>query len=146
MDNTDLLKQIGLLFGKNVVLSEVLNDYIYIQVYPNLLLKSLSILNSSSELSFSTLTDCFAVDYLKQKNAFMIFYQLHSYKLDKTIFIKTRLQLNDNMQSISVLFPNADWYEREIFDMFGIIFFDHPDLRRLLNHHSKSGFPLRKER
>jgi NADH-quinone oxidoreductase subunit C len=104
----------------------------------------MSILASSKELKFSTLTDCFAQDFLKEKNAFFIYYQLQSYKLNKTIFMVTSVQEDNLMQSVTMLFENANWYEREIFDMFGIKFNDHPDMRRILSDHSSAFFPLLK--
>ncbi len=145
MNNIDCRKLIESVLENEISKIEILNDYLYITIYPNTVLRSLSILNSNMQLSFQTLIDCFAVDYLKQRGVFTIFYQLHSYKIDKTIFIKTDALEDDNVQSVSMLFPNANWYEREIFDMFGIKFFDHPDLRRILNHHTDKHFLLRKE-
>ncbi len=145
MNNIDCRKLIESVLENEISKIEILNDYLYITIYPNTVLRSLSILNSNMQLSFEALIDCFAVDYLKQRGVFTIFYQLHSYKIDKTIFIKTDALEDDNVQSVSMLFPNANWYEREIFDMFGIKFFDHPDLRRILNHHTDKHFLLRKE-
>lgn len=144
MNNIDCRKLIESILENEISKIEILNDNLYINIYPNLVLKSLSILNSNTRLLFETLTDCFAVDYLKQHGVFSIFYQLHSYKIDKTIFIKTNISKDDSIQSVSMLFPNANWYEREIFDMFGINFFDHPDLRRILSHYTDGHFLLRK--
>lgn len=144
MNNIDCKNLIKSILGNEVCKIEELNGYLYFHVYYNLVLRALSILHSNSKTLFTTLTDYFAVDYLEQKKYFLLFYQIHSYSLNKTVFIKTDINEKDVMQSITMLFPSADWYEREIFDMFGIKFFDHPDLRRILSHDNCSGYPLRK--
>ena len=144
MNNIDCRKLIESILENEILKIETLNDNLYVSIYPNLILRSLSILNSNPELSFEALTDCFAMDYLKLRGVFTIFYQLQSYKIDKTIFIKIDISEEDNVQSVSMLYPNANWYEREIFDMFGIKFLDHPDLRRILSHYTDGQFLLRK--
>ena len=145
MNNIDYQKLIKSILENEIIKIETINNNLYINVYPSTVLKSLSILSYNTDLLFETLTDCFAVDYSKQRQIFSIFYQLHSYKIDKTIFIKTDVSKDDNVQSVNMLFSNANWYEREIFDMFGIKFFDHPDLRRILSHHTSKNFLLRKK-
>ena len=100
----------------------------------------MSILHSDQNLKFQSVADIFAVDF-KDKGIF-IYYQLLSYKLNSSIFIVTNLGAIKIMQSITILFENANWLEREIFDMFGVQFNDHPDMRRILNNHDHSCFPM----
>lgn len=142
MNNTDFEKLIKSILGKDI--SEIKENAgnLYFVINQGAILRCLSILSSNTETLFSALTDCFAVDYLEQKGVFSIYYQLHSYKLDKNIFLVNNIRPNDKVQSVTVLFENANWYEREIFDMFGIMFNDHPDMRRILNRDDISGFPM----
>ncbi len=145
MNNNDCQKLIKSLLGKDISEIKLSNGNLYFSINQNSVLRCMSILNSNTGTLFSTLTDCFAVDYLKQRGEFSIYYQLHSYKLDKNIFIVTNVKENEQVQSATVLFENANWYEREIFDMFGIKFSDHPDMRRILNRDNISGFPMLKD-
>lgn len=145
MNNNDCQKLIKSLLGKDISEIKLLSGNLYFSINQNSVLRCMSILNSNTETLFSTLTDCFAVDYLRQRGEFSIYYQLHSYKLDKNIFIVTNVKENEQVQSATVLFENANWYEREIFDMFGIKFNDHPDMRRILNRDDTFGFPMLKD-
>lgn len=138
-------KIIKSVLGKDIVKTAELNDNFYIYLRNSSILRCISILKSNIELNFSVLVDCFAVDCIQKSKCFSIYYQLISYKLQKTIFIVTDIQENELMQSLTILFDNANWYEREIFDMFGITFNDHPDMRRILNPHDHNSFPLRKD-
>ena len=144
MNNNDCQKLIKSILGKNVSSIAVNGDNLYFTISQNSALRCMSILSSNTESLFSSLTDCFAVDYTKQRGEFAIYYQLHSCKLDQSIFIVINVKKDVQMQSATVLFENANWYEREIFDMFGIIFNDHPDMRRILNRDNISGFPMLK--
>ncbi|MBQ7524391.1 MAG: NADH-quinone oxidoreductase subunit C [Alphaproteobacteria bacterium] len=121
------------------------DDQLYFHVGKSSLLCCLSTLQSNAETAFVALTDCFAVDYLRQKNTFSVFYQLHSYTLDETVFVVTDVAENDRLPSITPIYENANWYEREIFDMFGLKFEGHPGLRRILCDSSTSGHLLRKD-
>ena len=144
MNNIDCQKLVKSILGKEISKTDYVNNNLYFNINQSVVLRCMSILGSNTETLFSSLTDCFAIDYLKQRGEFSIFYQLHSYKLDKNIFIVTSIKESDRIQSMTVLFENANWYEREIFDMFGIKFSDHPDMRRILNCDIKSGFQLLK--
>lgn len=99
------------------------------------------------ELSFEMLEDETAVDYWPQETPrFHVVYQLCSYT--KKGRIALRVPLNGNapsIPSITSIFPNANWHEREIWDLFGIRFENHPDLRRILMPHDWEGHPLRKD-
>jgi NADH-quinone oxidoreductase subunit C len=99
------------------------------------------------ELNFEMLSDETAVDYWPQeKPRFHVIY--HFYSLKHNIRICLRIPLEGNspsIQSIEVIYPNANWYEREIWDMFGIYFENHSDLRRILMPHDWEGHPLRKD-
>jgi NADH-quinone oxidoreductase subunit C len=93
---------------------------------------------------FKQLTDITAVDYLK-KGYFEIIYHFLNYKKNERIRIKTHLKVDEKIESITPLFLCANWYEREVFDLFGVIFSNHPNLTRLLTDYNFKGHPLRKD-
>ena len=94
---------------------------------------------------FETLIDVCGVDYPERAKRFDVVYHLLSMK--KNIRIRVKLQTDERVAvpSVSGLFPTANWFEREAFDMYGILFSGHPDLRRLLTDYGFSGHPLRKD-
>ena len=94
---------------------------------------------------FETLIDVCGVDYPERAQRFDVVYHLLSMK--KNIRIRVKLQTDERVAvpSVSGLFPTANWFEREAFDMYGILFSGHPDLRRLLTDYGFSGHPLRKD-
>ena len=85
-----------------------------------------------NEKEFYQLTDLFAVDLNTSEQRFALFYCLLNHDANSRITIKTFLEDGEAISSISGIFKNADFYEREIFDMFGVMFFNHPDLRKIL--------------
>jgi len=99
------------------------------------------------EFSFNILTDETAVDYWGRKEPrFEIVYQLHCREHDQRLFLRTGVSEDEpSLPTMTEVFPNANWYEREIWDLFGIRFEGHPDLRRLLLPKDWEGHPLRKD-
>ena len=99
------------------------------------------------EFSFGVLTDETVVDYWGRKEPrFQIVYQLHNREKNLRLFLRTPVSEDEpHTQSLVPVFPNAGWYEREIWDLFGIRFEGHPDLRRLLLPKGWEGHPLRKD-
>jgi NADH-quinone oxidoreductase subunit C len=99
------------------------------------------------EFSFGILTDETAVDYWGRRDPrFEIVYQLHSREHNLRLFLRTGVsEDNPSLPSMTAVFPNANWCEREIWDLFGIRFEGHPDLRRLLLPKDWEGHPLRKD-
>ncbi len=107
----------------------------------------LTFLKQDTNLSFKTLIDLFASDmlYLKQIR-FEVVYNLLSYKLNSRITVKVCLESTKTQVPTSVnIFSSAGWYEREVFDMYGIYFENHPDLRRILTDYDFVGHPLQKD-
>ena len=107
----------------------------------------LTFLKQDTNLSFKTLIDLFASDmlYLKQIR-FEVVYNLLSYKLNSRITVKVYLESIKTQVPTSVnIFSSAGWYEREVFDMYGIYFENHPDLRRILTDYDFVGHPLQKD-
>ena len=109
------------------------------------LLKVVKLIRDSDKLKFNQLIDITAVDYPNKKNRFEMVYVFLSINNNARLILKCNLDDNNTIDSLSALFSAANWYEREVWDLFGITFTDHPDLRRLLTDYGFIGFPLRKD-
>jgi NADH-quinone oxidoreductase subunit C len=102
-------------------------------------------LRDAPDCLFQTLIDVCGVDYPERIERFDVVYHLLSMRKNMRIRLKIMTDEKTPVQSISKLWPCADWFEREAFDMYGILFDGHPDLRRLLTDYGFQGYPLRKE-
>ena len=102
-------------------------------------------LKNSKFMQFKTLIDITAIDFLNNYNRFELVYNILSIRYNLRVFIK--IHLNDLFitKTISRLFLSSNWSEREVWDMFGIFFKDHKDLRRILSNYGFNGYPLRKD-
>ena len=107
--------------------------------------RHLTILRDDGNCQFKQLTDLFAIDYPERKYRFEVVYQILSLTFNKRIRLKIAVEDNEDVPSVVNIFSAANWYEREIWDMYGISFDDHPDLRRLLTDYGFYGHPLRKD-
>ena len=103
------------------------------------------LLRDDSQTVFSCLIDLCGVDYPERRDRFDVVYHLLSPRENARIRVKLTVGEDDTVPSITSLFPAAEWYEREAYDMYGIIFSGHPDLRRLLTDYGFEGHPLRKD-
>ena len=102
-------------------------------------------LKTNNFTSFKQLIDITAVDYPENKKRFKLIYLLLSHENNQRIIIDFNLNENEIPSSLTSIFPSANWMEREVFDMYGIEFKDHPDLRRILTDYGFKGHPLRKD-
>jgi len=110
------------------------------------LLELMRLLRDEPGLDFEMLTDLTAVDWLGQEPRFEVVYHLYSVKQNHRVRIKSRVPENDpEIASLVSLWPSADWMEREVWDLYGIRFRGHPDLRRILLYEEFEGHPLRKD-
>ncbi|MCP2518904.1 NADH-quinone oxidoreductase subunit C [SCandidatus Aminicenantes bacterium Aminicenantia_JdfR_composite] len=110
------------------------------------LIKIMKFLKENPELGYSLLLDITCVDYLGEKPRFELIYHIYSFRLNHRLRIKTRIdEKNPITESVISLWKNANWLEREVYDMFGIKFKNHPDLRRILMYDEFEGYPLRKD-
>ena len=110
------------------------------EVYP-----LIKFLKDYKKLSFNQLIDITAIDYPSRESRFDIIYLLLSLTLNKRILIKSSLKEEENIDSITSIFKSANWCERECYDLFGIRFNNHPDLRRIMTDYNFEGHPLRKD-
>jgi NADH-quinone oxidoreductase subunit C len=105
-----------------------------------------SALRDDPQFAFDLLVDLTAVDFLGQEPRFEVVYHLHSMRLNHRLRVKVRVPEDDAVvPSLSSLWKAANWLEREVWDLFGIRFTDHPDLRRILMYEEFRGHPLRKD-
>jgi NADH-quinone oxidoreductase subunit C len=128
------------------VIEPIANDNLIIYVDKNNLENLLTFLRDDEQLSFKTLIDVFGADMLGIRSPrFEVIYNLLSYKLNNRITIKVAIDDSVEVPTVSKIFSSAGWFEREAFDMYGIIFKNHPDLRRILTDYDFEGHPLRKD-
>src|SRR5688572_26457302 len=109
------------------------------------IVKFLTFLRDDSQCRFETLVDICACDYPTETERFEVVYHLLSMRLNQRIRVKLRTDEMTPVPSATTVFPVANWYEREAFDMYGVTFSDHPDLRRILTDYGFEGYPLRKD-
>ena len=102
-------------------------------------------IKNDSRVKFRQLIDITAVDYPESENRFKLIYFLLSHENNLRLNIEFFIKENDLVSSVTTIFPSANWMEREVFDMYGISFKDHPDLRRILTDYGFEGHPLRKD-
>ena len=121
-------------------------DNLIIYVTAEKIVKFLTFLRDDDNLSFKTLLDVFGADMLGIRNPrFEVIYNLLSYKLNNRITIKVALNDGEKLPTVTSVFSAAGWFEREAFDMYGIVFEGHSDLRRILTDYDFEGHPLRKD-
>ena len=125
--------------------SEVKFGQLYIYINIEDLVSTILFLKANDKCRFRQLIDITAVDYLGQEKRFKIVYLLLSHEKNLRILINSNPEDSLELPSITKIFPSANWMEREVFDMYGISFKDHPDLRRILTDYDFKGFPLRKD-
>jgi NADH-quinone oxidoreductase subunit C len=106
---------------------------------------ALTFLRDDPACQFVCLTDLSGVDYPEREKRFEIVYLLLSPKLNRRVRVKIEADEATPVPSVVSVFPAADWYEREAYDMFGVLFEGHPDLRRILTDYGFDGHPLRKD-
>ena len=124
---------------------QVIRDEIICIVPSWALLPFLTFLKNHTNTQFKMLIDITAVDYPSRSSRFEVVYQLLSIHYNARIRVKTNVDELTPIESVSSLFPSANWFERETWDMFGVCFLNHPDLRRILTDYGFEGHPLRKD-
>ena len=146
---SDALNELGTLIElarPDCVLSwSVAHDELTIEVAPSSLAIFVEYLRADANCRFSTLVDITAVDYPQREARFDVVYHLLSMYQNQRVRLKVAVRDGDMVTSITGVHPSANWFEREVFDMFDIIFSGHPDLRRILTDYGFRGYPLRKD-
>ena len=123
----------------------IINDEISIFIQDKDILKTLMFFKDNPSFNMLTLIDFTVVDYPNEEKRFQLIYNLLSVSKNFRIKIKTSIPDDKPVSSVTEIFPCANWYEREAWDLFGIRFVGHPDLRRILTDYDFVGHPLRKD-
>ena len=118
---------------------------IYLNINHNDLLDCIIFLKTNNQTKFQQLVDITAVDYPNNKDRFKMVYLFLSHETNSRLILDFWINENEIINSITEIYPSANWMEREVFDMYGISFKNHPDLRRILTDYNFKGFPLRKD-
>ena len=126
---------------------EISDDFnqLQISISTNQILDVVDFIKNDEACEFRQITDIAGVDFPDRQKRFEVIYHFLSFKHNSRLRIKIIIGEDDSIPSITSIFPAANWFEREAFDMYGIQFKDHPDLRRILTDYGFEGYPLRKD-
>ena len=146
MENLESLeKAINSELTTKILSSKIKHDQINICIEDNNLIEVMIFLKTHSSTKFKQLIDITAVDYPERDKRFKMVYLLLSHEKNSRIKIEFDMKEGEILSSLTSIFPSANWMEREVFDMYGVEFKDHPDLRRILTDYGFKGHPLRKD-
>ena len=146
MENLESLeKAINSELTTKILSSKIKHDQINICIEDNNLIEVMIFLKTHSSTKFKQLIDITAVDYPERDKRFKMVYLLLSHEKNSRIKIEFDMKEGEFLSSLTSIFPSANWMEREVFDMYGVEFKDHPDLRRILTDYGFKGHPLRKD-
>ena len=132
---------------KNCNPIEISDDFnqLQISISTNQILDVVDFIKNDEACEFRQITDIAGVDFPERIKRFDVIYHFLSFKHNIRLRIKITISEDETISSITSIFPAANWFEREAFDMYGILFKDHPDLRRILTDYGFEGYPLRKD-
>ena len=141
----DLEKIINSELSSKVKSSKIENNELLIETEESELLDVVQFLKSNEKCKFRQLIDIAGVDYPENEKRFELIYLFLSHEHNLRIKLLIKFQINQTIVSLTKIFPSANWMEREVFDMYGVKFKNHPDLRRILTDYGFKGHPLRKD-
>ena len=141
----DIEKIINSELTSKIKKTSILYNELLIETEDNELISVILFLKSNDKLKFRQLIDIAGIDYPEEEKRFKLVYLLLSHEKNLRIKIQINLELKKKIPTLTKIFPSANWMEREVFDMYGIEFLDHPDLRRILTDYNFEGYPLRKD-
>ena len=142
---TDLEKKINSELTTKIKKSEIKHDQLYINVDRKDLIDITLFIKSNKDTKFRQLIDITVVDYPESAQRFKVVYLFLSHEFNQRIILSYPISENEVIPSLTQIYPAANWMEREVFDMYGVKFKDHPDLRRILTDYGFEGHPLRKD-
>ena len=144
-DLNSLEKKINSELTTKIKNSHINHSQLYLTIDAEDLLEVVLFLKTNVDFKFKQLIELTAVDYPEKKKRFMMVYMFLSHENNQRVILNFLINENEIVQSLTSVFPSSNWMEREVFDMYGIKFKDHPDLRRILTDYNFEGFPLRKD-
>ena len=144
-DLTSIEKKINAELNTKINSSKINHNQLYLSIDNKDLQEVIFFLKTNNQIKFRQLIDITAVDYPESENTFKLIYLLLSHEFNQRLVLSFQVNENVLVDSLVNIFPSANWMEREIFDMYGIKFKNHPDLRRILTDYNFDGHPLRKD-
>ena len=142
---TDLEKKINSELATKIKKSVIKHEQLYINIDSKDLINVTLFIKSNKNTKFRQLIDITAVDYPEDSQRFKVVYLFLSHEFNQRIILSYTISENEMIPSLTSIYPAANWMEREAFDMYGVKFKDHPDLRRILTDYGFEGHPLRKD-
>ena len=141
----DLEKKINSELATKIKKSEIRHNQLYINIGSEDLIDVTLFIKSNENTKFKQLIDITAVDYPENIQRFKVVYLFLSHEFNQRIILSYLINENEVIPSLTSVYPAANWMEREVFDMYGVKFKGHPDLRRILTDYDFEGHPLRKD-
>ena len=141
----DLEKKINSELATKIKKSEIKHNQLYLYIENEDLIDVSLFIKSNEKMKFRQLIDITVVDYPENTQRFKVVYLFLSHEFNHRIILSYLINENEVINSLTSIYPAANWMEREVFDMYGVKFKDHPDLRRILTDYGFEGYPLRKD-
>ena len=141
----DLEKKINSELTTKIKESKIIFEQLYLTIENEDLIDVSLFLKTNKDTKFRQLIDVTSVDYPQNTKRFKMIYLFLSHEFNQRIIVNFLINENELISSLTKIFPAANWMEREVFDMYGVKFKDHPDLRRILTDYGFEGHPLRKD-
>ena len=141
----DLEKKINSELTTKIKKSQIKHNQLYLDIDSKDIIDVSLFIKSNKDTKFRQLIDITVVDYPEKTQRFKVVYLFLSHEFNQRIILKYSINENEVIPSLTSIFPAAHWMEREVFDMYGIKFKNHPDLRRILTDYEFEGHPLRKD-
>ena len=141
----DLEKKINSELASKINTTLIKHNQIYVEIDKEDLIDVTLFVKTNKDLKFRQLIDITVVDYPEQSQRFKVVYLFLSHEFNQRMILSYFISENEVIPSVTSIFPSANWMEREVFDMYGVSFKDHPDLRRILTDYGFEGHPLRKD-
>ena len=142
---TDLEKKINSELTTKIKKTEIRHEQLYVNIDNEDLLDVTLFIKSNENTKFRQLIDITVVDYPENAQRFKVVYLFLSHEFNQRIILSYLISENEVIPSLTPIYPAANWMEREVFDMYGVKFKDHPDMRRILTDYGFEGHPLRKD-
>ena len=131
--------------SSKITSSKISFEELMLYTSANEITEVIQFLKSDNRFKFKQLIDISAIDYPNKEKRFELVYLLLSIENNQRIKISIKFEIDEKIPSLTKIFPSANWMEREVFDMYGVKFINHPDLRRILTDYNFKGHPLRKD-
>ncbi|MDC0484556.1 NADH-quinone oxidoreductase subunit C [Candidatus Pelagibacter ubique] len=141
----DLEKKINSELTTKIKKTEIRHEQLYINIDNEDLIDVTLFIKSNENTKFRQLIDITVVDYPENAQRFKVVYLFLSHEFNQRIILSYLISENEVIPSLTPIYPAANWMEREVFDMYGVKFKDHPDMRRILTDYGFEGHPLRKD-